>query len=232
MPALQIVWKAPGVMAGNELANWTDNSGSMSRRLLLFYFRKFVPNSDPKLAQKLADEIPNLIHKSNMAYAEACELYGHCDLWGYKPELVKKFEENPELEALHTGPLTILPSYFHNNKSSFKAQTHLMENFLRTADELVVLGKEKGLGMPFENDHEGRPSFKNFATAFFKKQDAKSFTWSKTDRYMSTLEDFNLEVRKLTDSDNRNYCGMEYPVGTNWIFGVIPRKEAELMEIV
>lgn len=231
LPAIQVVWKSPGVMAGNELANWTDNSGSMSRRILLFYFRKYVPNSDPKLAQKLADELPLLLHKSNLAYAEACSLYGHCDIWGKNPILKKKFEESPELEAKHRGAITILPTYFHNNKGNFKQQTHPMENFLSTSDEITVFGKESGVGMPFDSEVEGRASFKSLASAFFKKQDMRLFPWSKSDRYVSTLEDFNLELRKLVASDNRSFCGYDYPVETMWIFGILPKKEAEALNL-
>lgn len=232
LPAIQIVWKSPGVMAGNELANWTDNSGSMSRRILLFYFRKFVTNSDPKLSQRLMEELPNLIHKSNMAYAEACSLYGHCDIWGRDPVLKKKFEDHPELEQLHRGATTILPTYFHNNKGNFKQQTHPMENFLGTADEIAVVGKDSGYGMPFDTETDGRQSFRSLANTFFKKQDPKPFPWSKSDRYVSTLEDFGLELRKLVAADNRSFCGFDYPVDTMWIFGVLPRKEAETLNLV
>jgi len=225
LPALQVIWKSPGVMAGNELANWTDNSGSMSRRLVLFYFLKKVKNSDPRLASQLADELPALLHKSNMAYAEACARFGHCDIWGKNPELMEEFKHDPELERSYKGSRTILPSYFHANKSSLKQQTHLMENFLANVDELEM--KEKHIGMPFEVDKDSIMSFKSLANAYFKKLDAKPFQWSKTDRYMSTLEDYDLEVRKLTENDRKEgrhiYNGREYEKDTMWIFGVIEK---------
>ena len=227
LPALQVVWRSPGVMAGNELANWTDNSGSMSRRLVLFYFLKKVKQSDPRLAKCLADELPALLHKSNMAYAEACARFGHCDLWGRNPEVAAEIAENPDLEKTYRGSRTILPSYFHANKSSLKQQTHLMENFLANPDELQM--KDKTLGMPFEVDKDNLLSFKSLANAYFKKLDAKPFQWSKTDRYMATLEDYDLEVRKLNEVDRREgrhiYCGREYEKDTTWIFGVIPKEK-------
>lgn len=230
LPALQVVWRAPGVMAGNELANWTDNSGSMSRRLVLFYFLKKVKQSDPRLAKSLADELPALLHKSNMAYAEACARFGHCDLWGRNPEVSAEIAENPELESTYRGSRTILPSYFHANKSSLKQQTHLMENFLANPDELQMRDKTlQNSGMPFEVDKENLLSFKSLANAYFKKLDAKPFQWSKTDRYMATLEDYDLEVRKLTDVDRREgrhiYGGREYEKDTTWIFGVVPKEK-------
>ena len=110
LPALQVVWKSPGIMAGNELANWTDNNGSMSRRMILFYFLKKVQQSDPRLAKQLSDELPALLHKCNMAYADACRRFGHCDLWGKNPELAADFAADPELEKTFLGSRTILPS--------------------------------------------------------------------------------------------------------------------------
>ena len=216
--ALQVVWRSPGILAGNELANWSDNSGSISRRLILFYFNKRVHNSDPHLAARLKQELPSLIHKCCVAYASAVIKYGKSDLWG----------RDSERAAATTGSKTILPSYFHVNKTSLKQQTHLMENYLCNRDQLHVPGAASGRGMPYESDYEGRPSFKTLANAFFKKQDVKGgFPWAKEDRYRCTFDDFGLEVRRLTVRDvtlGRNrYADHDYPVDTNWIFGVVPK---------
>ena len=103
-----------------------------------------------------------------------------------------------------------------------------MENFLANPDELEKKGRLSGLGMPFEVDKENLLSFKSLANAYFKKLDAKPFQWSKTDRYMGTLEDYDLEVRKLTEEDRRRglhiYNGREYEKETTWIFGVVPKQ--------
>jgi hypothetical protein len=225
LPAHQIVWNAPGIMAGNELANWADNSGSMSRRLVLFYFLKKVHQSNPRLVDELTDSLPDLLHKCNSAYAEACARFGHCDIWSKNPELVDAFRENPSLEKLYRGSRTILPSYFHANKSNFKQQTHLMENLLANRDEINVVGKELGLGMPFELDVDGILSFKTLANSYFKKQDSK-FPWTKSDRYLTVFEDWNIEVRPLGHKDmqqkRNSFSGHDYAIGTNWIFGLVP----------
>jgi hypothetical protein len=229
LPAQQVIWRSPGIMAGNELANWSDNSGSMSRRLILFYFMKKVHQSNPRLMDDLNDELPEIMHKANSAYAEACARFGHCDIWAKDPELAKIMREDPSFE--YRGSRTILPSYFHSNKNNFKQQTHLMEYLLANKDELIVTGKESGRGMPFEAEAEGRPSFKSIANAFFKKQDGK-FQWTKTDRYLTVFEDWNIEVRPITDADiraHRNvFAGHNYPAGTNWIFGVQPKDNSDL----
>ena len=223
--ALQVVWRSPGVLAGNELANWSDNSGSISRRLILFYFNKRVSNSDPHLAARLKQELPSIMHKCCLAYATAVVQYGKSDLWGL----------NRSIDPLALGSKTILPSYFHVNKTNLKQQTHLMENFLCNRDQVQCPGLASGRGMPYETDFEGRMSFKAMANAFFKKQDVKGgFPWAREDRYRCTFDDFSLEVRRLTVRDvtlGRNrYMSHDYPVDTNWIFGVVPKSEEMIDE--
>jgi hypothetical protein len=228
--ALQVVWRAPGILLGNELPNWVDNSGSMSRRMILFYFHKRVPNVDPYLADRLKQELPSLMHKCNRAYARAVTMYGSSDIWSKDPILQQALQENPEDAKRYRGSRTILPSYFHMNKLNLKQQTHLMENFLANKDQVVVLGASSGRGMPYEKGHDGALSFKDIANAYFKKQDVRGgFPWSKTDRYMSTFDDYNIEIRPLTLRDvtlGRNrYANHDYPPDTMWMFGVVPKTE-------
>ena len=78
-----IKWTIPLVCSGNETPGFTDNSGSISRRLILFYFRKKVKekDSDPLMKQKLQGELPRIILKCNRAYLEAIEKYGDKNIW-------------------------------------------------------------------------------------------------------------------------------------------------------
>lgn len=65
--ALSVVWKAPGLLAGNEVANWSDNSGSISRRMILIKFNRKVAQSDPTLKTKIKAERAALMHKCSRA---------------------------------------------------------------------------------------------------------------------------------------------------------------------
>jgi phage/plasmid-associated DNA primase len=65
--ALTVVWNSPGILAGNELANWSDNSGSISRRLLIVHFSSKVQNSDPNMSQGLRNERAAFLHKITVA---------------------------------------------------------------------------------------------------------------------------------------------------------------------
>jgi len=51
--ALSMQWKTPGILGGNEVPNWKDNSGSILRRLATWNFARQVSEADPHLDDKL-----------------------------------------------------------------------------------------------------------------------------------------------------------------------------------
>jgi hypothetical protein len=230
--SLQVVWRSPGIIAGNELAAWSDNSGSMSRRLLLFYFNSKVSESDPHLQSKLRDEIPSLMHKCASAYAEAVKLYGSRDLWSMNPYLKEEFANDPEFAKSYRGSRGILPSYFHQNKSGLKQATHLMENFLANADNIIIKAASEEIGMPWDIDEDDRESFKTSASKYFKKQDPQArFPWNNKDKWLATLQDYGLQRRQLEAKDvskgRGTFKGHHYPIGTWWLFGITLKSEYE-----
>jgi hypothetical protein len=106
--ASALKWDIPGIMAGNELPNYQDSGGSISRRFLIFEFMQIVKasDSDPLLRLRLHDEIPAIIKKSNMAYLQAVMDYGDKNIW-------------PNL-----------PKFFQQTKDKLKVQTNTMQSFL------------------------------------------------------------------------------------------------------
>src|SRR3990167_8330019 len=106
-------WKIHGMLAGNEVANWVDNSGSVSRRVVVFAFKERVWDGDPKLFDKLQDELPALIMKSNWAYREAAKEHGDKEIWN------------------------VLPEYFKRTQQELRANTHALAAFLTYSDKLV-----------------------------------------------------------------------------------------------
>jgi len=103
-----IVWKTPGFLAGNETPGYTDNSGSLSRRLVIFAFMKKVPKKkvDPLLGKKLKAEIPTILKKSNLAYLTMINDYGTKSAWD------------------------ILPKYFIKNQQELSQDTNSLMAFL------------------------------------------------------------------------------------------------------
>lgn len=70
--AIQDVWTLPTIMAGNQAPSYSDDSGSMARRLAMIRFT--VPlteqQKDPQLFQKIGQEMPQILQKMAKAYKE------------------------------------------------------------------------------------------------------------------------------------------------------------------
>jgi hypothetical protein len=82
-------WKTPGVLGGNEVPNWKDNSGSVLRRILTWNFGKQVKDADPMLETKLDEELPIILQKCVRAYLEYAQKYADKDIWNVVPEYFK-----------------------------------------------------------------------------------------------------------------------------------------------
>lgn len=126
-----IEWKIPGLFAGNEPPNYTDNSGSISRRLVVAKFHKKVCNKDPDLDYKLNKELPAIMKKAASAYIGAANTYRGQDFW------------------------TSLPEYFRDTQRDMAQNTHALEHFLSSGK--LVIGdehycREKNFVQAF-NDH-------------------------------------------------------------------------------
>jgi hypothetical protein len=113
-----LVWKTPGMLAGNETPNYTDNSGSLSRRLLIFTFMNKVPKKcvDPLLGKKLKLEIPYILKKVNIAYLDAVNKYGKKSIW------------------------EVVPKYFIKNQQELTRNTNALMSFLDSG--LVEYGND------------------------------------------------------------------------------------------
>jgi hypothetical protein len=105
-----VKWTVPSVWAGNQGPNYSDNSGSISRRIVVFDFSKTVKHANTQLGSLLKDEIPLLIQKGNRAYLEAVAKYGTKDLWD-----------------------NVLPAYFSKTSDELQEQTNGLASFLNSS---------------------------------------------------------------------------------------------------
>jgi len=110
-------WIVPGIMAGNEPPNYVDNSGSVSRRLVVFNFTKKVKKANAQLGKLLHLEIPFLLQKCNRAYLEAVQRFGKKDVWD-----------------------SVLPAYFKQTQEDMAQQTNALAHFL--ASGKLVFGED------------------------------------------------------------------------------------------
>lgn len=114
--AKSVEWKTPGILGGNEIPNWRDNSGSMLRRLMTFNFGKQVKNTDPHLDVKLDQEIPAILNKCVKAYLDFAQRYSDQNIWN------------------------IVPKYFKGVQTQVAMVTNSLQNFL--ASEKVRYGED------------------------------------------------------------------------------------------
>lgn len=210
--ALSVIWKIPIMLAGNECAKWINNSDSITRRMILAFFERKVPNDkvDPNLDIKIQANIGNLLHKCSCAYKSAVEEYGGNDLWSKKL--------NPFTNEIEY----ILPKYFHMNKSRLQEMTHPLVGFIRNESSIVVT--EKG-GMPYKR-------FQLLANAYFQANGSSKFNW-KEDKYKTVFEEFEIKKIKIDSAflqscgvqDTLFYLGEAYGIGGEWLKGVTERSQ-------
>jgi hypothetical protein len=114
--AKSVEWKTPGILGGNEVPNWKDNSGSVLRRLLAFNFGKQVKDADPHLDDKLDVELPAILLKCVKAYLDFAQKYSDQNIWN------------------------VVPKYFKGVQTQVAMVTNSLQNFL--ASEKVRYGSD------------------------------------------------------------------------------------------
>lgn len=114
--AFSAVWRPPGILAGNEVPSWADNSGSIQRRVIIVNFEHAVTTGDMRLAEKLDLELPKVMLKCNKAYLEAVKEHGSVNIW------------------------SVLPPYFKTTRDELAQATNAVEAFLASSE--VVLNKD------------------------------------------------------------------------------------------
>jgi len=84
--AKTVEWKAALMFCGNEIPNWQDTSGSMTRRLMMFMFNKKITVADTELTKKLHQNVGHFIFRAALSYRQAVIMYGSCGIWGKKED--------------------------------------------------------------------------------------------------------------------------------------------------
>ncbi len=121
--ALSKQWNVPGILAGNEVPNWRDNSGSVQRRVVTVNFSRQVAEADPHLDDKLDGELPAILCKCVKAYVEFAHKYSDQDIWN------------------------VLPRYFKDIQKQIAIVTNTLQNFLES--EKVEYGSDKFVPQKF-----------------------------------------------------------------------------------
>jgi len=108
--AAGVMFKVPGIIAGNDMPAWMDNSNSVVRRIALVMCLKTIGRTDQNIINRMREEVAALIFKANVAYHMMVESYGDRGAWD------------------------CLPAYFKETQNQLKAKTHPVYHFLKSED--------------------------------------------------------------------------------------------------
>lgn len=220
--ALNVTWKVPGILAGNEVPQWQDNGGAVARRVVIIKCDTNIEGRrDPHLENKIRCEIPNLLHKCALAYVSASKQYSKKDIWGKNGLPPGVSVSDATEEQISESKEFILPHYFHVTRENLRGETNRLANFIKKNDDLIKIPE---MGMPFDK-------FKEIATAWLAKNNEDKIQWSKEDTYNTVLEDNGLKVITVTSSmlrvsgETYAYRGELIAANKKWIVGICERSE-------
>jgi hypothetical protein len=129
--AIDVTWSVPMFLCSNIHLSYADSQGSISRRLAIFKFDKYVAHKDITLeARIIKEELPAIIAKCLLAYQLIREKIGDKSFWD------------------------VCPDYFHENTREMSEQTDYLYMFLTLApgdniygDKSVYFMRQEGAVM-------------------------------------------------------------------------------------
>lgn len=92
--AVTVEWRLPGFLVGNEVPSWQDNSGSITRRILLFEFMQKIDVLHNNLFAEIREELPTIIYKSRNMYLHYVDECGDADFWSKAPHYFKETQKH------------------------------------------------------------------------------------------------------------------------------------------
>lgn len=105
--SIDVTWSVPMFLCSNVHLSYSDTQGSISRRLAIFKFDKYVPRKDITLETRIIDiELPKIVAKCLLAYQLVVEETGSKSFWD------------------------TCPDYFHENIREMSEQTDYVYMFL------------------------------------------------------------------------------------------------------
>ncbi|MBC7957240.1 MAG: hypothetical protein H7Y33_15375, partial [Cytophagales bacterium] len=86
-----VKWRVPMLMCGNDYPRYRDERGSVSKRLAIFSFTRYVPTQDSSLKHRiLTEELARLVVKCLLAYRKLLQHTGTEGFWTRCPAYFKE----------------------------------------------------------------------------------------------------------------------------------------------
>lgn len=160
--AIDVTWSVPMFLCSNIYLSYNDSQGSISRRLAIFKFNKYVPRKDISLDTRIIEtELPKIVAKCLRAYQLLVEHIGNRSFWD------------------------VCPNYFHENIQEMSEQTDYIYMFLTLppgnnvyGDKDVYFMKQQGAAMllqDFKNKFMNYMRFKHPNVKYRWTSDYNSF---------------------------------------------------------
>lgn len=105
---MTVLWKSHGGFAGNKLPPWTDNGGSLSRRLIIVEFLTPISKSDPRLFERCLAMKDRFLKVINAAYHDMTRRFATKSI---KDVIPAKFRESEKKALLE---LNVLAAFVKN----------------------------------------------------------------------------------------------------------------------
>lgn len=187
---VDIRWKVPGLLCGNEAPGWVDAARSVQRRTICVEFQKRVKKPDPQLHDKMMKEIVQILHKSNVAYQEMVFRFRDQDVWD------------------------VLPDYFHQTAKRFAASTNSLTSFIMISGKVELGTDHATYYMPFGDftkEYSNYVKAKNLTMIRMNEESYNSIFESfgitiekgvyKAYNNRNTRGDFLMGIRMIPDTD-------------------------------
>ena len=106
-------WTVPMIGAGNYLPDYNDNSGSISRRMVVFLFSVLITTRNTRLKDEIIKgELVTVMLRCIVRYRTTCEKWGSADFW-----------------------TKIAPASLREVQTEVKESTNYLANFLMNGDD-------------------------------------------------------------------------------------------------
>lgn len=181
--AKTVEWQASLMFCGNEIPNWQDASGSMTRRLLMFMFNKKIKNTDTEMTARLRNAIGQFIFRASLSYRQAVIRYGKRSIWDK--------DDNGSY---------ILSNQLHDFKDDVAASVQPLTKFLKDSGIVVMCHENPDLAP--DNTYMPENVFITNFKSWCKEIGLDIPVWNR-DSYGTIFSDYGIERK----SDTMNWEG-------------------------
>jgi len=140
--SITVLWRAPGLMAGNETPAFSDNAGSIARRTCAVRFEHTLDKEhlDTSLPEKMKGEIAATIVKGNRAFQSMNVQHKGKSFWDFAPNY---FNDTQMIMKASTNALV---SFLASGKVAFTKTEYVREREFK--ESFYTFCKDNGLEFP------------------------------------------------------------------------------------